>query len=136
MAFRSSIGSAFAASLFIAPLLGLLVTLVMKGHSIIGDAEANLVTMFILGASYMLTLLGLAVVGLPLTGLLSRIGGDLAVGSVNGMIALFGFVLGLEATGFGRQAWLTLSFSAAIFTLVYLLTDGAIAGEARQAEND
>lgn len=57
-----------------------------------GGAEAAVSTVLILGLAYVVTLLGLAMIGVPITSWLDRNDGSIAIVFVNGLFAVISFI--------------------------------------------
>lgn len=124
MGFRTSVGLAFGASLLIAPPVGLAIGLAIQERNsmAIFDSSADSgATVLILLLSYATTLFGLIVVGLPVTAMLEKDGGNSLVKKGLAILSV-GFLLGAGVTNdLGQTALLTAGLSSSIFAVVYVL---------------
>lgn len=110
----------------VAPLLASFLPALWGDRSAIGGAEFVTVGLFAAAFAVPFTLAGLLLIGWPLTyfGERCRAGQAWPIVALNGAVAALGFVLAFLAEwpmiDLQRMVWLTLAFSALVFTLIYL----------------
>ena len=120
MPFRLSLGSAFVGALVIGPPAGVILTLLFEGQLNSPDADLYTLIFVFIGIAYVVTLIGLGVIGLPVVYVSDRLGGDAGIVAIGGLIAAVSLISALMADDIIRMIWLTLAIVVTIFVSIYL----------------
>ena len=102
------------------PPFGVVLTLLFEGQFNSPDADLYGMTLVFIGVAFVVTLLGLGVIGLPIVYVSDRLGGDAGIVATGGLIAAVSLISALMADDIIRMIWLTLAFVVTIFVSIYI----------------